>query len=351
MSRSGPRDRAVYRVKWCIANLLYWSGLLRLLSRFRLRHAAVVLAYHRVLPADSETWSHPGIIVTPTTFDMHLQLLRRYFRLLTLDEFVSHLATAHSFETASCLVTFDDGWFDTYEVAWPQLETQGVPAAVFLATSFVGTADTFWQERLGRCLGRVSERLRRRELEEARVTETLATCGLGALVPAVRGGDRQAIIAGVRSLKGAAGFDPFEAISLLSSLGEVHTAIGLDRFMTWEDARRLAADGRVRLGGHGHRHAIMTALSAEELAADLAVCREMIEGCAGANPQAMSYPNGNWNAAVRDAAGAAGFAVAFTMDSGSVSHGDHPRTVRRVNIHEGITDTPALFLARVLGVL
>ena len=56
----------------------------------------------------------------------------------------------------SCLVTFDDGWWDNFEHALPILRDRGVPAAVFVATDYIGSERCFWQERLNRLLFRAA---------------------------------------------------------------------------------------------------------------------------------------------------------------------------------------------------
>ena len=115
--------RLVAAARSAVAHGLYYSGVLGLWCRVSLRRRAVVLTYHRVLPDDAvaRTWSHPGIVVTRHTFDTHVRTLKRFFRVLSLDEFLDGLERADGFAGPSCLITFDDGWRDTYTEAWPVL--------------------------------------------------------------------------------------------------------------------------------------------------------------------------------------------------------------------------------------
>ena len=157
---AGARDRVVYSAKWGVAQTLHRSGLLALRRRRALHHRAVVLVYHRLLPKGTDTWSHPGIVVTPATFERHMRILQREFRLLTLQEFEHHVTTGIPFRPSSCLVTFDDGWIDTYTEACPILSRLRVPAVVFLPTRYIGSDRPFWQERLGWLLCSASKILR-----------------------------------------------------------------------------------------------------------------------------------------------------------------------------------------------
>ena len=45
------------------------------------------------------------------------------------------------------LLTFDDGWADTLEVAWPHLRRMALPWCLFVTTGLAGNAEPFWVER------------------------------------------------------------------------------------------------------------------------------------------------------------------------------------------------------------
>src|SRR5690606_5303514 len=142
-------DRLVYGAKRTIPEGLHGSGLLGLSARAALRQRAAVLAYHRAAAPAAAPWSHAGIVLWPATFPRRMELLRRRMRILSLGESEEHVRAGAHFPPNSCLVTFDDGWIDTYTTAWPVLESLGIPAVVFLPTRFIGTTEVFWQERLG----------------------------------------------------------------------------------------------------------------------------------------------------------------------------------------------------------
>jgi peptidoglycan/xylan/chitin deacetylase (PgdA/CDA1 family) len=133
-----------------VAAALYYSGALWLYAAVKLRGKAVVLMYHRVLPAGADSFSHAGIVVTPETFERHMKFFARHFRLLDLDGFRGELDAG--FGPRACLVTFDDGWQDNHRHALPVLRRHRVPTTIFVATDYIGTGRTFWQERFTRLL-------------------------------------------------------------------------------------------------------------------------------------------------------------------------------------------------------
>ena len=60
-------------------------------------------------------------------FERHLDLVGQHFRFATLDEIGEHLATGEPFTERVAAVTFDDGYRDNYEHAFPILQRKGDP--------------------------------------------------------------------------------------------------------------------------------------------------------------------------------------------------------------------------------
>src|SRR5215510_12205168 len=124
-----------------------WKRRLRMWAE---RNAVIILTYHRVI----EQWdnvleySQPGMVVTVSTFERQLAILRQHFEVVTLD---AVLANGHPSPGASrprCVVTFDDGWRDNYDLAFPILRRHDIPATIFLTTDFIGTDRAFWHTEL-----------------------------------------------------------------------------------------------------------------------------------------------------------------------------------------------------------
>ena len=106
-----------------IAHLLYYTGILNLLLNKRLKNKAVVLMYHRVLDKEdiASSYSQTGIIVSKKTFSSQMQYFQKHFNAISLIETIQNLKFKTHFRSRSCLVTFDDGWKDNYQNAYPIL--------------------------------------------------------------------------------------------------------------------------------------------------------------------------------------------------------------------------------------
>ena len=122
-------------VRRSLTKALYYSGALWLYAHLLARNRVVVLTYHRVLPSDraAASFSSPAIVVTPDTFAMHMDTVKRWFTPLNASTFAAHSGGR------ACLVTFDDGWYDNHAFALPVLERTGVPMLLFVATNYIGS--------------------------------------------------------------------------------------------------------------------------------------------------------------------------------------------------------------------
>jgi len=93
-----------------------------------------ILTYHRV-----GTFQYDHVpTVSGRVFERQLTLLTRWrYRVLSLTELVERLEQGQM-PRRSAVITFDDGYAETYDVAWPLLKRAGFPSTVFVAPGEVG---------------------------------------------------------------------------------------------------------------------------------------------------------------------------------------------------------------------
>ncbi|MGQ0549350.1 MAG: polysaccharide deacetylase family protein [Armatimonadota bacterium] len=99
----------------------------------------VVLLYHRV---GGNTRS--DVDVTERAFEAQMRCLHRHCRVVSLDD-VAEVCASPGRQAASDIVaiTFDDGYGETYDVAYPVLRRYGLPATVYLPAMYVETRRPF----------------------------------------------------------------------------------------------------------------------------------------------------------------------------------------------------------------
>ena len=329
---------------------LHGTGLLNKYLSRRLRSKVLVLMYHRVLETDQmrSSSSHPGIIVSAATFEMHVCFLQQNFKILSLEDFLEHINNRVPFEDRSCLITFDDGWRDNYTHAFPILKKYVAPAVVFLTTGFIGTERVFWQERFADVVSRIGNP------SHENIEAVLAD------FPELRDKLRQLFLSGpephsgqISTLSGQVKNFPQARIeTLLARLNSLagapaKSAFGDREFLSWDEIREMAAGG-IEFGSHGVNHAILT-VDDDLAAAEIAASKAEIEERLGRHVSAFSYPNGNYSEKVVELVKKSGYQAAFGTSAGYAAHDCDPFRIQRINVHDSATCSLPLFLGRIAG--
>jgi peptidoglycan/xylan/chitin deacetylase (PgdA/CDA1 family) len=108
-----------------------------------------VLAYHRVSAFDSGPAALSRYRVDPTEFERQMGWLRRHgYHAIVSDELGWFLEQRQPFVGRPVMITFDDGYQDFADAAWPALQRHDLRAEVFVVSDLVGKAAT-WDRHYG----------------------------------------------------------------------------------------------------------------------------------------------------------------------------------------------------------
>ena len=304
----------------------------------------VVLTYHRVLPDGHPDREHeqPGMYVRPETLEMHLEALRQHFELVHLDDWLEARAGGQALPRLACALTFDDGWRDNHEHAFPVLRQAAAPATIFLVSSMVGGAYSFWPNRLARQLTR-SDRPLRLEEWPAPLRDCLGAAGLAQ---GARTSPFDPIIVD-RAIVACKGFSDAEMHAYLDQLPSLPQATTARDLLDAAEIRDMAASGLVRFGSHTRRHTRLRAgIRREMLRDEVAGSADDIEHLTGSRPTLFCYPNGDFTPEALELVRDHYRGAAATIHGWNQSDLD-PLLIRRVGMHEDVSARPEEFLARL----
>ena len=94
------------------------------------RSLSVILNYHSVHPTH-------GTSTRPEDFLKQMQYLETNFTVISLSDFYEIRTRNGKLPVKSAMITFDDGYRDNYDYAYPVLKKLGLPATIFITTGFV----------------------------------------------------------------------------------------------------------------------------------------------------------------------------------------------------------------------
>ena len=76
--------------------------------------------------------------VTQAAFEEQMKFLKeKGYRVITLNQFIDFLEFKRPIPKKSVVITIDDGWRSTYEIAFPILKKYGYPATLFVYTDLI----------------------------------------------------------------------------------------------------------------------------------------------------------------------------------------------------------------------
>lgn len=305
----------------------------RLVSPFAGGHRLVVLTYHRVATDRSAVTSMAPGLVSALAADLRDQL--RYigsrFRLIDLDELVSLLdGRPTDGRKPPLMITFDDAYRDTLEVAWPLLRAAGAPATMFVPTAYPDGATAFWWDQLAF------------SVRTSAATEM--TWGSRRL-PLATAADRLAAMRLIH--RDVAPLPTDETIRAVERLAaQLDTGPAPVEVLGWSEIRAMAAEG-LAIGGHSHSHHRMDLMPPADLRDDLQTSRSILAEQLGRAPRAFAYPGGHHTDAAAAAVEAAGFEVAFTTRR-AVADARRPDRYRLPRLNVGLSSDAALLALQAM---
>jgi peptidoglycan/xylan/chitin deacetylase (PgdA/CDA1 family) len=332
---------------YCVTRL----GLLRHLHRGRV----LLLTYHRVLRADrlGEYFVEPGMYVTDRAFRRQMAFVRARYRVLSMREWVDSWSSGGlSPRGRYCVITFDDGWRDNYETAFPILRDLRLPATVFLATGFIGTRAWFWTETVAFLLMRGD--LGRLERAGATAAEPASPWHAlrGLLRPMADGaGDAWREEAVSRAIQRLKAFPPERLAGFCEALRAVlDLRLPTERLtLTWDEVREMSAGG-IAFGSHTATHAILPGLPVDAVRHELRASQQTLEARGVSGVPVFCYPNGALDETTKRLVQEAGYRAALTTRPGLESLVPADRfAIPRVGLHQDVAKTESLLGLRLIA--
>jgi peptidoglycan/xylan/chitin deacetylase (PgdA/CDA1 family) len=308
-------------------------GLARRLPRWR---GVVVLNYHRVGDSAGQPWDRTLWNADGERFDAQLATLARHAEVIGPEDAVRFARERRPGRRV--LLTFDDGYRDNYDVAYPLLRRHGLTATFFPATGFLDSARAAWWDELA---WMVRNATRERLPAGDPFPEALA---LGPN----EDGTIAALTSRYKELD-EPDTEPFlAALAAATGAGRCEPSRCRELWMTWEMVRELQAAG-MQIGGHTVTHPILARLSLERQREEIDGCAERLEQELGRPMRWFAYPVGardSFTAQTKRILEERGVQLAFSFYGGFGAYArwnalDVPR------IHVGASHGPELLQAMV----
>lgn len=302
-------------IKSQIGNLLETTGVFPLRRKVT-GQKHLVVTFHRIrensTPLDQfDTCPSHSV----QNFRYVLEYLAKRFKVIPLGEMPSNWDQT----TPQASITFDDGWRDNFELAFPILKKMGLPATIFVTTDKIGSNVAFWQQILGNAFRRAS-------LVEGKVVRERLGSLFGLPEKAIYSPDLyRSIVERVKCSEDQ--INLLQAIQKLPDLG--HNQSNYRFFLDREEIKTLYANG-IDIGSHTNSHALLDSLENNEIEKELVGSKAVLECIIGSSIKTIAYPNGRHNSTVLSIAATEGYEVGVSTVARRCRPGDSPLLIPRI---------------------
>ena len=268
-----------------------------------------IIAYHRVVAdiAKAERDAIYGLSVSSATFRRHCELLRKSFDVVSLETARHFLDGERRVVRPLAVITFDDGYLDFYEEAFPVLNEFGLPATVFLPTEFIGKNKPLAHDRLYWLVKQAIEK-------SVPVSGALLEAGVSKELAATFSGGKD-----ILKLTDSLVFLPGELrerviLRLEQKIGDKFEDYPSEyRLLNWEMIREMRRKG-ISFGGHTASHVVLPLEDDSAMERELVASKKELETQLSEKVFSFAYPNGGYNQKIKKLVAEAGYKIAVTTE-------------------------------------
>ncbi|MBD3586639.1 polysaccharide deacetylase family protein [Salinimonas sp. HHU 13199] len=294
----------------------------------------IILMYHRVLPENDPRYQReePGMVVSDKTFAMHMQTLHdEKVPVMTVSDWLAQPEITRAPLTVA--ITFDDGWLDNYEFAFPVLKQFGFRSTLYVVTDFLGKPAPFWPNKVLQLL----------LAEGAQPTDDwgplLRLIDKRISLPLSR--DEAARV--IDHLKRHSDHEIYNALAAIPAKQDSP----VEMISTEQLLDAKAAMG-VEVGSHTRRHyRLKEGLSETLLQEEIVEAQQILQEMTGAPVTTFCFPNGDFSEQAFDIVKAHYSAAVTTMRGINEDGSLNPHKLLRIGVHNDISDTPMKFKAKL----
>ena len=261
----------VRTLKRTMASLINNTGgyaLARMIKRRFLPDELVVFMYHRVCLPGCDDFDDGVKSADPKCFARQLDLIRDEYAVIGFEDIINGDARGRC-----AIITFDDGYRDNYEHAFPALKERGIKATILLTTNFIGTEGIPWWDRIAYAVKTTGHK-------------TLSIMGQRPLPLS----DKTRIISRLQESVKYLPDPNMKAREIEEALDIIRPRTHL--FMDWDQVREMQKHG-ITFGAHTKSHAILTVLNEEMARTEIQDSISTIRRETGKPVRVFASPNGS----------------------------------------------------------
>ena len=282
--------------------------------------------------------NHEGLEVSPELLESTISFFRkRDYDFISLDQLPEY---QQANKKKFVIFTFDDGYLDNYEIAYPILKKHHVPFTIYVTTGLPDGHAFLWWYLLEDLI------LKNNSLE-------LEMDGRSVKFKTGSHKEKEIAFNQVRSVLAVAdkaGLDSYKT-NMFGNFKNESAQLTQSLSMSWGQIEELAKDPLVTIGSHTVNHYPLKSLTEVESKFEMIECKKIIEAHIKKEVNHFCYPIGSYSQREVTLAGSCGYRSATTINMSNFfqDHFAHPFAIPRIMINALTTEK--LLTLQVNGLL
>jgi len=321
----------------------FLGTILSLESRFKALKNRYILAYHRVLPAEiaKKFNMQDSMWVSVDTFSDDINWFKCHGDIVDLDTILDFDIQN---QRPMFSITFDDGWIDNYEHAFPILKKHNIPATIFLVTNAIETGHLFWVEDFLYKIAQLSN-----STPNEIINSSILDCytKIGTVPPNCR--DTKQLAECLAEI-----FKPLPTKRRESLLSDLYEVLNIEpepmsgHILKWSEIIEMSRFG-INFGSHTHTHEILQYAGDEIIAKELALSKRIITEKLGKSVRYFCYPNARYRDDNADLVAHSGYEYAFRMHNLRLTQDENRYFLPRILLNEKTCRNKNYLLCKLLN--
>lgn len=274
---------------------------------YKLFHPVIgeILMLHRVVENKSILDANRQMEITPEFLEKTILSYRaKGYQLVSLDDVYEILKSRKRQNKKFVCFTFDDGYRDNFELAFPILKKYNCPFTIYITTDFPDKKAALWWY----------------VLEDILKQNDTLVLGDGTKLSTLTIDEKNKAFDYVRSnVFNAKGEDMQELVlQLLNNYIFSFSDLTVPQGLSWEQLAELANDPLCTIGSHAVTHTPLTNLSTEEVIRELIDSKVTIEKYLNKPVNHFAYPYGIYSKKITELAKQVGYRTAALANGGEL---------------------------------
>lgn len=245
-----------------------------------------IITFHRIV-SEIEKRNSPNspMMLTTSQFKSIIQKIKKFTNPISLNEAYGYIKRNKKIPHRSVVVTFDDGYADNYNEAYPILKEYNIPATIFLATRYINQNEEWlWWDEIEYYFKQKDE-LTLPDDNENYSHEFITSL---KKLNSVKENKKSAISQFIRTTMYTIAKD--EKDRFISHIRDKINHSKKHLMLNWEQIIEMG--GLIEFGSHTHNHYFLNSLSVKEIKSEFSQSKDIIEKNTNKKCQFVCYPAG-----------------------------------------------------------